>query len=167
VVPEIPGSNKAINVLDAYKIESKIKRKVLMVGGGLSGCETALHLADNGHEVVIIEMLDKIVSEAGGMILAATKDQIGKRENISIRTEAKCVEIYSKGIKVETGSGETEFIEGEIAVISMGMREKVTETESLRAAAGESIVFEIGDCVRSAKVYEAVSQGFMAAMKII
>jgi len=46
------------------------------------------------------------------------------------------------------------------------MNARRTETEQLRAAAGGTTVFEVGDCVRGAKVYEAVSEGFMAAMKV-
>ena len=40
-------------------------------------------------------------------------------------------------------------------------------TSNLKKAAGEATVFEVGDCIREAKVFEAISEGFMAAMKII
>jgi 2,4-dienoyl-CoA reductase-like NADH-dependent reductase (Old Yellow Enzyme family)/thioredoxin reductase len=166
-VPEISGIDEAVNVLDVYKKDARIGDRVLMIGGGLSGCETALHLADKGHEVIIIEMLDRLAAETGGMELAAVSDQIKKRSSISVKTGAKCIEIDLKGVKIKTNSGETEFIEGDTVVISLGMNAKRDESEHLRSAAGELPMFEIGDCVRSAKVFEAISEGFMAAMKIV
>jgi hypothetical protein len=44
---------------------------------------------------------------------------------------------------------------------------KANSTAELRAAAGGVPVYEIGDCVRAAKVVDATEEGFMAAMKII
>jgi 2,4-dienoyl-CoA reductase-like NADH-dependent reductase (Old Yellow Enzyme family)/thioredoxin reductase len=165
--PEIPGLNTALQVLDAYQPGAKVGRKVIMVGGGLAGCETAINLVDKGHEVVIVEMLDSLAIEISNMPLDALMDNLGKRKNITARTGAKCVEITPRGVKVETAPGRTEFIEGDTVVYSLGMEAKRAEVERLLAAAGGSTVFEVGDCVRGAKVYEAVSEGFMAAMKIV
>jgi pyruvate/2-oxoglutarate dehydrogenase complex dihydrolipoamide dehydrogenase (E3) component len=165
-MPATPGLDTAMHVLDVYKDDSRIGKKVVIVGGGLSGCETALHLADKGHEVTIVEMLENLATEATGMALTATILQIEKRD-ITVKTGAKCIEITPKGVKVENASGETEVIECDTVVHSLGMEAKRAETESLRAAAGDASVFEVGDCVRGAKVYEAISEGFMAAMEVI
>ena len=32
--------------------------KIVVIGGGIVGCSTAYHLADLGHEVVLIEMVN-------------------------------------------------------------------------------------------------------------
>jgi 2,4-dienoyl-CoA reductase-like NADH-dependent reductase (Old Yellow Enzyme family)/thioredoxin reductase len=164
--PKIPGIDKALSALDVYKKDAKIGKKVVMVGGGLAGCETALHLADKGHEVTIVEMLNKLASEVGNMALAAIMDQVTQRKIITVRTEAKCIEITPHGIKIENAAKKTEVIPGDTVVCSLGMSAKRAEVEKLRAAAGKAAVFEVGDCVRGAKVFEAVSEGFMAAMKI-
>jgi NADH dehydrogenase FAD-containing subunit len=126
-----------------------------------------LNLADKGHEVTIVEMQSRLVPEAGGNALAATIDQIEKRGSIVVKTGAKCVEIAPRSVKVENASGGVEVIEGDTIVYSLGMNARRAETELLRAAAGKATVFEVGDCVRGAKVFEAISEGFMAAMKVI
>jgi len=163
--PSIPGLDMAIHALDIYKEDCKIGKKVVMVGGGLAGCETAFHLVDKGHEVTIVEMLDILAYEIDGYSHDAILDQVNKR-NIVARTGMKCVEITPHGVKAEDASGKVELIEGDSVVYSLGMNARRTETEQLRAAAGGTTVFEVGDCVRGAKVYEAVSEGFMAAMKV-
>jgi 2,4-dienoyl-CoA reductase-like NADH-dependent reductase (Old Yellow Enzyme family)/NADPH-dependent 2,4-dienoyl-CoA reductase/sulfur reductase-like enzyme len=164
--PAVPGINTVLNSLDVYKPTCKVGKKVIMVGGGLAGCETALQLADKGHQVIIVEMLDQLASEVGNMALAAILDQVTRRKNITVRTGAKCVEIQPDGVKIETASGEKETIPGDTVVCSLGMSAKRNEVENLRTAAGQAAIFEVGDCVRGAKVFEAVSEGFMAAMKI-
>ncbi len=164
--PPTPGIDTAIPALEVYKPDAKIGRKVIMVGGGLAGCETALHLADKGHDIIIVEMLDRLASEIGNMALAAINDQLARRKNITAKTGTKCIEITPNGIKTENATGETEFIMGDTVVCSIGMSARRSEVENLKAAAGNAVVFEAGDCVRGAKVYEAVSEGFLAAMKI-
>jgi len=166
-VPPIPGIDTAIHALDVYGSNCKLGKKVVMLGGGLAGCETSMYLADTGHEVTIVEMLESLASETGGMKLAATIDQIEQRKNISVRTGVKCVDIMPDSVRIENASGGTEVIKGDTIVYSLGMSARRKETEYLRVAAGEATVFEAGDCVRGARVYEAVTEGFMAAMKII
>ena len=112
-------------------------------------------------------MLEKLAAEASGTQLAATLHQINKRENISVKTGVKCIEINSKGVMVEKDTGKTDLIGADTVVISLGMKAKRAESERLRSAADKASIYEIGDCVRSATVFEAISDGFMAAMKVL
>jgi len=161
----IPGNGAAIHALDAYNAYGKVGKKVVMIGGGLRGCETAIYLADKGHDVVIIESTDKLLSTTSGSPLDATRDQINKRCNIIARTGTRCVEITPQGVKVEK-DGKSEIVKCDTVVHSPAMNAKKSEVERLRGGAGKAVVFEVGDCVRGANVFEAVNEGFMAAMKI-
>jgi 2,4-dienoyl-CoA reductase-like NADH-dependent reductase (Old Yellow Enzyme family)/thioredoxin reductase len=162
----VPGISQAIHVTDVYKTNVRLGKVVIIVGGGLAGCETALHLADKGHDVIIVEMLDTVASEIGGSPAEATLDQLGKRKNIEIRTGLKCIEINAGSVKVQDASGKVKSITGDTVVHSLGMVAKRSEVERLRAAAGKASVYEVGDCVRGAKVFEAINEGFIAAMRI-
>jgi 2,4-dienoyl-CoA reductase-like NADH-dependent reductase (Old Yellow Enzyme family)/thioredoxin reductase len=164
--PDITGLETAMPVLDIYKKDAKIGKNVVMVGGGLAGCESALHLADTEHNIVIVEMLSTLASEIAGMPYDALIDQIKRRENITVKTSVRCIEIAPHSVKVEGSSGNIDVIEGDTIVYSLGMNAKRVEVEILRTAAGKAIVSEVGDCVRGAKVFEATNEGFMAAMKI-
>jgi NADPH-dependent 2,4-dienoyl-CoA reductase/sulfur reductase-like enzyme len=165
--PDILGLEIAMPVLDIYKKDAKIGKNVVMVGGGLAGCESALHLAETGHNITIVEMLSTLASEIAGMPYDALIDQIKKRKNITVKTSTRCIEINPHSVKVESSSGNVEVIEGDTIVYSLGMNAKRVEIEKLRAAAGKATIFEVGDCVRGAKVFEATNEGFMAAMKIM
>lgn len=167
-IPPIPGLHTAIHALEVYMNQDlEVGRKVVMLGGGLSGCETAIYLADKGHDVIIVEMFDRLAPEIAGMPFDATMDQLEKRKDITVRTGSRCIEITPEGVMVDDGSGNTQIIECDTVVHSLGMVAKRAETEILAAGIPEAIVFEVGDCVRGARVFEAVNEGFMAAMKIV
>ena len=57
-VPPIPGIENAIDALTLYWNQDKVGKRVVMIGGGLVGCETSLNLAAAGHEVTVVEMLE-------------------------------------------------------------------------------------------------------------
>ena len=165
--PPIPGLEAAMPVLEAYKNPFALGKKIIVIGGGLAGCETALNLADTGHEVTIVEMQDRLASEAHGMALTATIRQIEKRKNITAKTNMTCIECGEKTVKVKDASGAVEVFHGDTIIHSLGVKARRGEVEALKAAAGNAMVFEVGDCVRGAKVFEATQEGHIAAMKIV
>ena len=52
--------------------------KLLVLGGGLVGCETGLFLAERGHQVTIIEMQSEIAPEANWMHKEGMMQAFGK-----------------------------------------------------------------------------------------
>ena len=164
--PNIPGIENAIHAIETYTSYGKVGKRVVMIGGGMRGCETAINLVDKGHDVTIVEMLKDLAYPTGGYPLDATLDQIQQRCRLVAKTETKCVEITPEGVKVEK-SGQSEFIKCDTVVYSHTMDPRRDEVGRLRAAAGKAAVYEVGDCVKGANVYEATSGGFDAAMKIV
>jgi pyruvate/2-oxoglutarate dehydrogenase complex dihydrolipoamide dehydrogenase (E3) component len=69
--PPIPGIDTALSAVTAYASPESIGQKVLIVGGGLVGCEVGLWLAALGREVFVADMLNAIASEAIRMYRAA------------------------------------------------------------------------------------------------
>ena len=69
IIPAIPGmdKNSVILATDAYSEEITVGQKVVVIGGGLVGCETGLHFAQQGKDVTVIEMLDEVAGEANIM----------------------------------------------------------------------------------------------------
>jgi 2,4-dienoyl-CoA reductase-like NADH-dependent reductase (Old Yellow Enzyme family)/thioredoxin reductase len=162
--PSIPGIRNALHALDVYDGANRIGKRVVIIGGGLAGCETGLHLAKTGHTVTIIEMLERLANESFGMYREALMLEMEKCQ-VAAKVKNRCVEITSAGVRVEGEGGLPGFVEADTVVYALGM--KANSTAELRAVAGGIPVYEVGDCVRAAKVAEAVEEGFMAAMKIV
>ena len=51
-------------------------------------------------------------------------------------------------------------------LFALGMKAKRAETEALKSSCQGVEVYEIGDCVAAAKVYDANRQGYEAALKL-
>jgi 2,4-dienoyl-CoA reductase-like NADH-dependent reductase (Old Yellow Enzyme family)/thioredoxin reductase len=164
VKPNIPGIENAIPALRVYDSNIRIDRRVLVVGGGLVGCEVGLHLAKTGHQVTIIEMLKRLANETYGMYWEALMAEM-IRFKVTSRTGLRCLEIRPAGAVVESPSGLTELIPADNLIYALGMR--ANDCGALEAAAGSLPVHKIGDCLQSANVAKAVADACLAAMRII
>jgi thioredoxin reductase len=167
IVPPISGIERAMSAYDTYfATEGSIGKKVVMVGGGMVGCEVALELAHKGSDVTIIEMKERLASEDIGIHRTAMLDEMD-RLGIKSMVNTKCKEIKENGVLAEDQKGGEIFLEADTVVYGLGMKARRDEVEGLKAAAGNVPVFEIGDCHHVAKVGEAVAEGYTAAMKIV
>ncbi|MCL2376536.1 MAG: FAD-dependent oxidoreductase [Defluviitaleaceae bacterium] len=165
VVPPISGIENAISACDVYNQMDKVGKKVVMIGGGLVGCEVGLHLAKVGHDVTVIEMLDKVASDAYPMYRVALINEMDKR--LTHKAGLKCTKIEANGIYVSNKDGAEEFLAADTVVYALGMDANSEETAKLRDAADGKQIFEIGDCASVGKVYDAARQGFVTGMSIL
>jgi len=165
VIPQIAGIESAIKALDFYNDMSKVGQRVIMVGGGLVGCEVGLHLAKNGRDVTVIEMLDRVAQDSYKMHRIGLIDEMDRM--LTYRTGLKCTSVKPDGVTVIDRENRKEFIFADTVIYAVGMQEKKKEAEKIRSAIKDATVYEIGDCVNAAKVYDAVRQGFIAAMSIL
>lgn len=166
IVPKIPGIDgpNVIYAVNTYWEPEKIGSKVVMIGGGLVGCETALHLAAQGKSVTVVEMLDGLAADSTGSHRIALEAMM-KEHGLQTRTETKCIEIVANGVRVLGKDGAEELIEADTVVYAVGMKASADQALTLANAAPRQY-FMIGDCLNPRKVKQAVHEGFHAAMDI-
>ena len=163
IVPEIPGVEQA-NVVTAIDVLSgrEIKGKnILVVGGGMIGCEVAEFLEQQGKKVTIIEMLDRIAQDIGPTTAWVVRRRI-KEKGIAIFTGTKLVGIDDDGITVEK-EGKRESLKGDTVVLAVGLRSDNELRESLQ---GKVPLHYAGDCVEVAKILEAIHGGFKVGCEV-
>ena len=63
--PPIPGLDSSIVTMavDAELHPEKLGKRVVIIGGGLVGCELAISLAQEGRECTIVEMRDMVAMD--------------------------------------------------------------------------------------------------------
>ncbi len=94
------GINRVIHSESLDNIEVEIKKSVLVIGAGVSGMKAAIELANNGHEVFLIEKEFSVgghVAQAGKVFMTGQEgkqivdklyQQIKSRNNITLFTGA-------------------------------------------------------------------------------
>ncbi len=165
LIPPIPGIDGMNVVLgtDVAGHEDKVGKTVIMLGGGLIGCETAIHLAMKGREVVLVEMGDKLARDSAQAPREAVLRQLHERENIQCSPKPRCVEITPDGIICEGPEGTVSF-QAETVVVAAGM--KSLTAEAYRYSEAQNRMLVVGDAKKPGKILNATSDGFFAAISL-
>lgn len=172
-VPIMPGSISGINhpkcVSAVDMLNGKVHpgKKVVVVGGGLVGCETAIDLAMGGHEVTLVEAADAVLS-ASAMIAVMVEQMIPdllEYYNVNVMTSHKIEAINDIGALVSsTTDGEITQLEADNVIMSIGMRPVPSHAEELYGSGIE--VHVVGDCVAPGMVYTAVNGAYDLARRL-
>jgi 2,4-dienoyl-CoA reductase-like NADH-dependent reductase (Old Yellow Enzyme family)/thioredoxin reductase len=165
LVPPIPGIEHALDALTLYDNLDKVGNRVVIIGGGLVGCETGLHLAATGHEVTIVEMLARIAPEVFSMPRAALLDEM-ERQGIRQILGHRCTEILPDAVRLVDEQGGETVLEADTICCSVGMKACTETAAMLKSAVPDVPVFEIGDCDSVGKVVNATEAAYRVALGI-
>jgi 2,4-dienoyl-CoA reductase-like NADH-dependent reductase (Old Yellow Enzyme family)/thioredoxin reductase len=170
LIPPIPGieSKHVVLAVDVDLGKVSVGQKVVLIGAGLTGTETAVALAKKGHDVTLIDMLTIAEidsrSSASNLItgtLRSMSDQFGVKLVDGVKANA----IESDGVVVSHSDGTLEKLYCDSVVLSMGVRPRTAIVDALSNIAPQTIV--IGDCNnRAGNITSAVREAFYAAMDV-
>ncbi len=160
-IPGIDGEN--VTIVNNYYLEKeKVGDEVVVLGGGLAGCEAAIHLAQEGKKVTIVEMRDALAPDANVRHRPLLLKQIeGLAE---VRTGLKGMEVTAQGVVCEEREGQRHLVKGNSVICALGQRARTDVAEALRDTA--PYVAVIGDCAKVSTITNAVYQGYHAALDI-
>ena len=161
VIPPIPGADRP-NVLIGKEMtpETEVGHRVVVIGGGLVGCETGVHLANDGHQVTVVEMAGDVAKDCGHFHRVALLEELKK---VQVLTSARCVSISEEGVTVRCPEGE-QLLPADTVILAVGMRSKSAQVDALRGLVADTVV--VGDANRAGKILTAVRNGFDAAMDL-
>lgn len=166
-MPPIPGIEKTIPAQDAYGKGEVLGKKVVILGGGLVGAETAIELAEEGCEVTIVEMAERLILEARNMAFTCVMDKMDEL-GINSYVNSKCTAITDEGVQIEKEDGTTATIPADGVVCALGLKPLKSEGEKLRAAVPEGTkVVLLGDCHAVDRVGDANLDGYIEANMIV
>lgn len=161
------GSELAYHATAAYYQPERVGRKVVLIGGGLIGCEVALHMAEFGKDITILELTDQLARDAN-MFHRPTMLELmeEKKEQIHSVLNASTTAVQKDGVVYEDAKREEHFIEADTVLYAVGSVANTSVVEELRAWDGWEIFQSIGDCTGSGIVRKAVHGGYYAALYI-
>jgi len=162
----VPGINRPIVVgaLEVLK-GAKVGKEVLVVGGGLVGCETALFLAEQLKKVTIIEMLDQILPEMQVYSPRKAFFERLSKSRVKIEANTKLEEIIDDGVIVSNRDRQRMKIRGDTVVIAWGLRAENKLYEEFASLPNVDI-YCVGDCVEPRNIYKAIHEGHIVVRNI-
>lgn len=165
IIPPIPGAEHAMTVLEAYDEGLTLSgKRLLFIGGGLAGCEAALHFLEQGCSVSVLEMAESCAPDAYPTHRDAVLERLTR--SCTLKTGHRCVSIGPLGADAVDDNGIQVHFAADAVILAVGMRARKSAVESLRSAAGNIPFFTVGDCLKARKVYDAVYEACTAALSI-
>lgn len=139
-------------------------KKVLVVGGGMVGCETAAFLGEQEHDVTVIEFRDTVgadVIHEHRVYLMKDFKEYGIKEI----TGAKVCKFFEDGVEYETADGVRHETRGyDSVVLSMGFRNYDPMSEQIKEIVPETYV--IGDAIRARRALDATKEAFAVVAQL-
>jgi len=123
IIPEIPGieKDKVVTAIDLLLGNREAGESVVVMGGGLVGCETAAYLAQKGKQLTIVEILDSVardMSPPNRMLLLRMLDDA----RVKVLTDTSVLEITDEGIVVADRYGARSTLKADTVVLSIGLK---------------------------------------------
>ena len=117
----IKGADTAIEAVDYLLGNKTVGERVVVIGGGLTGCEIAYDLFLQGKKPAIVEMQDDLITTPG-ICLANTSylRDCFKTNNVPVHLETSVSEIKADGVTVTHKDGTTETIPADSVILSVG-----------------------------------------------
>ncbi|MCC8356844.1 MAG: FAD-dependent oxidoreductase [Oscillospiraceae bacterium] len=160
--PDVPGAENAMYVPEAYYHPEAIGRRVLILGGGMTACETAIHLATAGHEVTVVARGDRVGRGGYGVHVANMMLEMEKRR-VKILYNTVCSAIHANGMEITAGA-QSRFLEADTVLYAVGVDPLLPEAEAFQGCA--PLVVPIGDCLKAGKVKDAVHSAYFAVRNL-
>ncbi|MFV0450797.1 MAG: FAD-dependent oxidoreductase [Propioniciclava sp.] len=159
LTPPIPGMDGpgVLDVIEAH-LSADLGHRIVVCGGGLSGADFALEMAEKGHDVTVVEMAEAVASDLL-MINRVTLLRDLAEQKVTVLTGHTVTGVTADGVTVDGPQGGV-TIAADTVVSAFGVRPATAMTEAL---AGRANVVAVGDCVTPAKVGDAINAGFEAA----
>lgn len=160
VMPPIPGIEYAASANAYLTAQKKPGRKVVVIGGGLVGCEAAAYMKESADEVTIIEMLDDILATADHCLNndQALRAMLAER-NVPAICGAKVTCITPESVTYVKDEKEV-TIACDTVMIAAGYKANNQLETALEGAVKDMTV--IGDAEAPRKILTAVHEGYHA-----
>ena len=162
IVPSLKGmdGDNVVVVNNYYLEKEKVGDSVVVLGGGLAGCEAAIHLAQEGKKVHLVEMRPQLAPDANIRHRPILMQMIDKY--VEAHTQYQGMEVTADGVICKDADGKEVLVPGKSVICAVGQRANRSVVDQLRDCA--PVVREIGDCVRPSNITNAIYMGYHAGL---
>ena len=136
---------------------------MVIVGGGIQGCETAEFLVKRGRKVTIVEASDRVGMEIPLLQRILLLPWLAKK-GTEILSEVTYDAVTDSGIRVTTKDGAHRNLEADTVLVTIPLKPNQVLHEALKGFAPE--VHMLGDCKRPGLIIDAIADGFITGKAV-
>ena len=164
LIPPIPGLDGSnVTVVNNYYLEKeKVSDDVVVMGGGLAGCECAIHLGMEGKHVELVEMRDVLAPDANVRHRPLLLKEIDRY--VTVHTGYRALRVTEEGVVCADRENNEILVRGKSVICALGQRSRTDTVAELQDCA--PFVRVIGDASRVSTITNAVYWGYHAALDI-
>jgi 2,4-dienoyl-CoA reductase (NADPH2) len=177
-LPDIPGINRS-NVVNPVNLHRQLKfflqyigpktlrsltrlylpvgKRVVIIGGGINGCELAEFMVKRGRQVTIVDSAETL----GEGMIHHLKNQLFwwfRQKKVTLVPGVKPLEITEKGLVVLTKEGYKQTIEADSIIPALPLKPNLELLKSLEGKVKE--VYAVGDCREPHLIVDAIASGY-------
>lgn len=165
VMPSIPGIEfcRAIFAVDVLTEKVSLGQRVIVIGGGEVGCETAEYLANQGRKVIVLEVMEKALPNLPYRFRHHLLYRLALK-GVSILSGVRCQSISNSRVELVDRHGNTRSLGFDSLVVATGSARQNELEEELRGRGKE--MFLVGDCLSPRTIADASFDGAKAGSRI-
>jgi NADPH-dependent 2,4-dienoyl-CoA reductase/sulfur reductase-like enzyme len=169
IVPNIPGADgdHVFDIVEAYRNKASLGKKVVVIGAGVFGTETAICMAKDGHRVTVLASGKEVIPEEaiGPHNMEIQIDLYKHHENISYEMETLATGISGGTVTYRDASGKKKSVAADSVVIYAGLKPKMDEALNFNGSAGQVLL--LGDCTgRGGTLQKTIRNAFFVASQV-
>ena len=162
IIPGIPGIDKpkVATCIDLLLGTKEAGERVVVIGGGLVGSETALWLAQQGRKVVVVETLPNMATGLHHANRLMLLDMLKDRK-VECLTNTSLAEVVDDGVIVIDNNDKRKTIPCDTVALAVGLTPRRELYQAVKNEIAE--LYLVGDCKEPRKIMDAIWDGFDAA----
>ena len=166
-LPKIEGirNKNVITATDVLNETKQVGTRVVIIGGGLVGVETALHLYDlkEAKEITVLEVLPEPLSDVVRVSKLGIMEMV-ENTNIKIITSANVIRIQESEVQYSDRDHRLNVIPADTVVLAASFVAKPQLEKFTNGIKAE--VYRVGDCRNAGKIYDAINFAASVASRI-
>lgn len=154
----VKGFEKGIEACDYLLNNKQVCNRVVIIGGGLTGCEIALDLYNKGKTPIIVEMKNDLIAVKGVCLANSSYlRDFFKLHKVETHLNTALMEICDNGVIVKDNYGKVFNIDADSVILSVGYIPNPIATKNVHL---------VGDCDKVGNLRTVIWKAWDEAMKI-
>lgn len=165
LIPAMPGAEQAVSAHDVLSGKVQVEgKRVVIIGGGMTGLETAEYLAVRGNRIMVCEMLPQLAPDT--FVYHVVKTQLAlAAQGVAVRKNTQVTGIeYGYVLYHDLVTGIDGKLPAEVVVMSLGVKPDRSLLDAANARFENVVV--LGDTYKPGNIPNAVSNAFHRLKKM-